>query len=107
MRSFLLATTLWVALGAATASGAAGQTEREINFAAAARAVSFCYIRRMGWTPDEAAVFSYRFLRKQGLSTEAISNSIGSAEVKELSEYMYTRLDAKCEFQRIVGGTSL
>jgi ABC-type nitrate/sulfonate/bicarbonate transport system substrate-binding protein len=106
MRFFVLATSLLAALAAATAPPAAAQSERSINFAAAARAVSLCYTVKMGWTPRQAAVFSYQFLKKEGVPV-SLAWGNPTAEVKALADYMYTRLDDQCDFRRSAGGITL
>ena len=107
MRAFVLVAGLLAALGGASAPPAAAQSERSINFAAAARAVSLCYTVKMGWTSRQAAVFSYQFLQAQGIPVTMAWGDLATPEVKALADYMYTKLDGQCEFQRSAGGMTL
>ena len=103
---FALTACALALIGACSTMPAHAQSQRDIQLAAATRAVSLCYGVRKGWSSDQMIRFSFAFLQKEGVSPR-LAWGYPPQAVKDLADYMYTRLNSDCEFQGLGSGVEL
>jgi hypothetical protein len=87
----LSAATLLVLLAAPAPAHA--QESPHGSTAAAALAVSGCYVNRLGWTTSKAHSFYLSFLNSRGIPFSVTENP----NVQSWAKVAYAQLDARCE----------